>query len=382
MIRVCHLITGLDVGGAENTLVRMCRALADQGYHQLVITMIPGGQLAGDLKRAGITVHSLDMRRGWPSLSSSLRLVRELRRFRPDVLQTWMYHADLLGTIVRPFISRARLVWNLRCSDMRGDRRWSLKWLVSSLAMLSGIPHAIIVNSRSGWADHVRAGYRQSRCVLISNGVDTDRFRPLPEERAALRAALGVPLEATVIGQIARVHPMKDHTTFLAAAGQFFATHPNAHFVLVGPGCEPGSEPLATMIHEQRLDSHITLLGSRSDLPRIYPALDLVSLSSAFGEGTPNVLLEALACGVPCVATDVGDCRSVIGPCGLVVPPRDPSALAKAWDEVLRQDLAVSARSYAVASFADSTAAAAYDALYRKLLRSEAATMTTARSPS
>ncbi len=382
MIRVCHLITGLDVGGAENTLVRICHALADRGYHQLVITMVSGGQLVGDLQRAGITVRSLGMRRGFPNPFSFIKLVRELRRFRADVLQTWMYHADLLGTMVRPFISRARLVWNLRCSDMGGDRRWSLKWLVSSLALLSNIPQAIIVNSRSGWADHIRAGYRQSRCVLIRNGVDTDRFRPLPDERAPLRAALGLPLEATLIGLIARVHPMKDHGTFLAAADQFRASHPHAHFVLIGPGCDPGAGPLATMIREAGLDSHVSLLGSRSDLPRIYPVLDLVCLSSAFGEGTPNVLLEALACGVPCVATDVGDCRSVIGQCGQVVPPREPAALAAAWDEVLQQDLAVSARAYAVTSFADSIAAAAYDALYRDLLRSETATMTTARSPS
>ena len=382
MIRVCHLITGLDVGGAEYTLVRLCRALADRGYDQLVVTMIPGGELASDLRRAGITVHSLEMRRGWPSLSGCSSLVRELRDFRPDVLQTWMYHADLLGTLVLPFIPPTRLVWNLRCSDMRGDRRRSLRWLVRSLALLSRIPKAIIVNSGSGRADHVRAGYRPSRCVVIPNGVDTDRFHPIPEQRAALRAALGIPLEATTIGLIARLHPMKDHGTFLSAAGQFLANDPNVHFVLVGPGCDPGAEPLDAMIRQQALGSHISLLGSRSDLPRIYPALDLVSLSSAFGEGTPNVLLEALACGVPCVATDVGDCRSVIGRCGAVVPPREPAALAGAWADVLQQDLAAAARSYAVASFADSTAAAAYDTLYRNLLRSEAATMTTARSPS
>jgi glycosyltransferase involved in cell wall biosynthesis len=381
MIRVCHLITGLEVGGAENTLVRTCRALAALGYHQLVIAMVPGGQLAEDLRCAGITVRSLGMRRGWPNPFSYIKLVRELRRFRADVLQTWMYHADLLGTMVRPFIPQARLLWNVRCSDMRGDRRLSLKWLVNSLALLSSIPQAIIVNSRAGWADHVNAGYRQSRCVFIPNGVDTDRFQPLPEERASLRAALGLPLEATLIGMIARVHPMKDHRTFLAAAAQFRENRPNAHFVLVGPGCDPGAAPLDTMIRELGLELHISMLGSRSDLPRIYPVLDLVCLSSAFGEGTPNVLLEALACGVPCVATDVGDCRSIIGQCGRVVPPREPSALAAAWDEVLRQDLGVSARSYAVTSFAESIAAAAYDKLYRNLLRCEGVTMTTGRSP-
>ena len=219
-------------------------------------------------------------------------------------------------------------------------------------------------------ADHCRAGYRQERFVLIPNGVDTDRFgrcrvsaRPCGPTWSAGRGPLGL---------VARFHPMKDHATFLDAARRFLATHPDARFILAGLGCEPGAEPLEMMIRQRGLAPHMMLLGQRSDLPRIYPALDLVCLSSAFGEGAPNVLLEALACGVPCVATDVGDNRVIIGQCGQVVPPRDPAAMAAAWQDVLERQFGATARARAVTHYADSAASTAYDTLYSRLLKCDA----------
>jgi glycosyltransferase involved in cell wall biosynthesis len=372
MIRICHLITSLDVGGAEHALVRLCIALAARGYDQLVLNMTSDGRLAHELRCAGITTHSLGMGRGSPSPAGLVQVVRKLRRFRPHVLQTWMYHADLLGTVLLPFVPRVQLVWNVRCSNMSADQRRMTRWVIRSLALLSRIPDAIITNSSAGQADHCRAGYRQQRFVLIPNGVDTERFRPLPGERATLRANLGVPVEGPLIGLVARFHPMKDHATFLDAANRFLVSHPDAHFILAGLGCEPGAEPLEAMIRQRGLARHVLLLGPRCDLPRIYPALDLVCLSSAFGEGSPNVLLEALACGVPCVATDVGDNRVIIGECGQVVPPRDPAAMATAWQDVLERHLAVAARARAVTHYADSAASTAYDTLYGRLLKCDA----------
>ncbi len=382
MIRVCHLITALSIGGAEHALARLCRALATRGYEQVVLSMIGDGALVDDLRRARIDVRSLGMRRGQPSPLGLIGLVKELRKFNPDVLQTWMYHADLLGTLATAFVPKLRLVWNVRCSDMTTEPRLATKVVVRSLALLSSIPDKIVVNSIRGQDEHCRAGYRRSRFVYIPNGVDSDRFQPLPGSRAALRASLGLADAGPIIGLIARFHPMKDHATFLDAARQFLATHPNARFLLAGLGCEPGTEPLETMVRERGLARHVVLLGPRSDLPLIYPALDLVCLSSAFGEGSPNVLLEALSCGVPCVATDVGDSRAIIGHCGQVVPPRDPSAMAIAWQEVLAKDLAAAARSRVLAQFTDHATSAAYDSLYRGLLGNQAATPTLVYPPS
>ena len=364
-MRLCHLITGLGVGGAENALVRLCRGLAAMGYEQRVLVMLPPGPLAGELERSGIPVRSLGMRAGLPDPLGLIRLVRELRAFRPAVLQTWMYHADLLGAVARPFAPPLRLVWNLRNSEMHDDRR--LRISVRALTLLSRVPDAVVANAAAGQADHARLGYRPRRWACIPNGVDTERFRPLPDQRAALRAALGLPADGPVIGMVARRHKQKDHPTFLDAAHLFRQARPDARFVLAGLGCEPGAEPMAGMIRARGLEGSVSLLGVRADLPRIYPAFDLACLSSAFGEGTPNVLIEALACGIPCVATDVGDSRQVVGSCGRIVPPGDPAALAAAWGEALGLDLAAAARARAVTMFAESAVCAAYDTLYRSL---------------
>ena len=371
MIRVCHLITSLDVGGAEHALVRLCIALAARGYDQLVLNMTSDGPLARELRSAGITTHSLGMGRGSPSPIGLVQVVRKLRRFRPHVLQTGC--TTLICWVRYCCRCSSRTIGVERwCSNMSDDRRLLTRWVICSLALLSRIPDAIITNSSAGQADHCRAGYRQERFVLIPNGVDTDRFRPLPGERATLRADLGVPAEGPLIGLVARFHPMKDHATFLDAARRFLATHPDARFILAGLGCEPGAEPLESMIRQRGLAPHMMLLGQRGDLPRIYPALDLVCLSSAFGEGAPNVLLEALACGVPCVATDVGDNRVIIDQCGQVVPPRDPAAMAAAWQDVLERQFGATARARAVTHYADFAASTAYDTLYSRLLKCDA----------
>lgn len=365
-IRVCHLITGLGVGGAEHSLLQVCKGLARLGYHQKVLVMIPPGTVAVELERAGITVESLLMQRGRPALGGLLRLIRAIRRFQPHVLQTWMYHSDIAGVLARPFLPGVQLAWNLRNSKMAPDP----EYLVRCLAVVSHIPDVVVANSEAGWSDHLRMGYRPRRAVCIPNGVDLERFRPNPRRRTDLRTALGIPVEGPVIGLIARYHPQKDHANFLDAAWLLRQRHPLARFVLAGFGCEAGREPLATMIRQRDLDASVILLGLRSDLPDVYPALDLVSLSSAFGEGTPNVLLEALACGIPCVATDVGDSRQVIGDCGRVVPARDPAALQSAWNDVLASDLAQASRGRAVDKYPEARVVAAYDSLYRDLCSS------------
>ena len=371
-MRVCHLITGLGVGGAENALLRLCRGMAAMGHEQRVLVMLAPGPLAPEFERSGLTVRSLRMRSGLPDPLGLIQLVRELRAFSPDVLQTWMYHADLLGVVAQPFAPRLRLVWNLRNSEMRGHRRWRLGGLVRALAALSRVPDAVVANSVAGQRDHARLGYRPRRWACIPNGVDTTRFRPLPERRAALRAALGLPPDGPLIGMVARVHPQKDHPTFLEAARRFRQHRPDAKFILVGLGCEPGGEPLAGMIRDRGLADCVRLLGVRPDLEHVYPALDLACLSSAFGEGTPNVLIEALACGIACVATDVGDSGRAVGECGRVVPPGDPDALQAAWGEVLALDLAAAARNRAVTLFAEASVCVAYDSLYRSLWPGEA----------
>jgi glycosyltransferase involved in cell wall biosynthesis len=336
MIRICHMITGLDVGGAERALVNVVSRLDPSRFRNEVISLIKPGIFARDLRAAGIPVISLDLDRGRPTLSSFLRVVRHLRQSRPAILQTWLYHADLLGVLAHYFTPSTPLLWNVRCSDIASSRVSSpLFWITRLLARLSDRPDAVIVNSKRGRAFHQQIGYRPQRWIELPNGVDTQRFRPCFDQREELRSSLGIRSAGPVIGLVARYHPMKDHQTFLQASARFLSDHPDARFVLCGTNCDGQNENLNQLISQAGLSGRVILLGCREDMETIYPAFDVATLCSAFGEGFPNVLTEAMACGVPCVATDVGACREIIEGHGQIVPPRDPDALVQAWTSML-----------------------------------------------
>ncbi len=336
IIHICHLTNDLDLAGAERTLVNVVRHLDPARFSNEVVSLIEPGILGNKLRAAGIPVMSLGMQRGRPSLSGLVRLVRHLRQSRPTILQTWLYHADLLGTVAYNFAPSMKLVWNLRCSDIAtspGSNR--LRGITRLLARISHWPEAVIVNSTRGRVFHEQIGYQPRSWVELPNGVDTEQFRPRADLREEMRADLGIRAAGPVIGMVARYHPMKDHATFIRASAKFAQTHPEARFVLCGLGCDEQNRDLNRLIDQAGLLGRVILLGFREDTEAIYPALDLLTLCSAYGEGFPNVLTEAMACGVPCVATDVGACREIIADGRLIVPPHDPAALAETWRSVL-----------------------------------------------
>jgi glycosyltransferase involved in cell wall biosynthesis len=285
------------------------------------------------------------------------------------VVQTWLYHADLLGLVARWLGQAPRLVWNVRCSESIGSTV-----VRAVLTRFSATPEAVVINSQAGRAYHERLGYRPKRWEYIPNGFDTSVLRPDEGARKRLRGALGIEPDATVIGISARYHPMKDHATFLAAAARLVATRPQTVFVMVGAGMDERNRELLGTIEGYSLAANVRLLGERTDMPAVYPAFDIGTLSSAFGEGFSNVLAEAMACGVPCVATDSGDAAEIIGPTGQIVPPREPEALAAAWDALVeagsdgRRRIGAAARDRIVRIYDLSVITARYEALYEELL--------------
>lgn len=372
MIRICHVITDLNAGGAERMLVNLVTRLDRSRFSNEVISLIEPGLMAGELRAADIPVANLNMHRGRPSLSGMMALVRRLRRSKPDIVQSWLYHADLAATLASWSIPGTPLVWNLRCSDIPGQSGTSrLDRTVRLLARMSGVPRAVIVNSEKGREFHREFGYHPRRWALIPNGVDTDRFRPNDRARAVLRQEVGVASDALVIGLVARFHPMKDFPTFLRAAQQFSRVRGNTHFVLCGDGVDGRNEALSKMIEEAGLSDRVSLLGARGNMQDVYPAFDLLALSSAYGEGFPNVLIEAMACGVPCVATDVGDSRAIVGDTGIVVPPHDPDALMTGWNTIATdrrsRPLGELARARAVDDYSIDRVRLLYETLYHEL---------------
>lgn len=330
-VRVLHVITGLGVGGAEATLAAVAQGLARVRFEQRVVNLSGEGHYCAVLREHGIEVDSLGMTRGLPSWAAWRRFRLVLRAFRPQVLQTWLYHADFLGLVSTLAGERAPLLWNLRCAEMDFARYRPLtRVLVKLLARMSARPWAVVVNSEAGRQWHGALGYHPRRWEVIPNGFDTARFSPDPAARTRVRTALGIAPEAPLIGMVARVDPMKDHHTLFSALAGLGARDRTVHCVLIGAG----TETLAPLARAHGLRDCVHLLGVRSDVEVWLPGLDLHVLSSR-GEGFPNVVGEAMACAVPCVVSDVGDAATLIGDGGRVVPPQDSAALADAIEALL-----------------------------------------------
>jgi len=372
MLTVMHLITGLETGGAEGMLARLATGSDRKRFRHIVVSMTGPGTIGSAIAAGGIPLRSLGIRRNVPDPVGLLRLRRVLREFRPDILQTWLYHADLLGLAAWKLGWAPRLLWNLRSTETIGSalvRRLLARW--------SALPDAVIVNSLEGQRFHEALGYRPRRWVHIPNGFDTAALKPDAEAGKRQRTALGIGRDALVILLPARHHPMKDHATFVAAAARFAQARPEARFVMIGSGAEAGNRALADLISEQGIGDRVLLLGERHDLAAIYPIADVVTLSSAFGEGFPNVLAEAMCCGIPCVATDIGDSAEIVGETGVIMPPRDPAALAAGWEKLAalgpdeRWKLGAAARARVVERYGLAAIIARYEALYEAIARGE-----------
>lgn len=371
---VLHLITGLGVGGAEHMLEKLVLSMDRAEFRNTVVSVTRDDQIAGRLREAGISVHSLGLTNAASLPRTILRLRRLILELQPDIMQTWLYHADLVGTVTHMTTpTDTKLLWNLRCSDM-DMRKYSMgtRWVLRLLPMLSGNPLRIISNSEAGRRHHITLGYRESGWTILPNGFDLAKFAPRDAARQQLRQQLGIRDGDFLIGMIARHDPMKDHSNFFAMARQLAKQRNDVQFMLVGRGCEPDKEWNASARAE--LGPRLHLLGERKDVADLLPALDVMTLTSAYGEGFPNVLGEALAAGIPSVATDVGDAARILGDCGVIVPPRNPDALVGAVQQILNMPAAERdawcqrMRQRAEREFNLADVAARYEKLYREIL--------------
>lgn len=376
-IRILHLITSLDIGGAEITLARLVGGLNPQEFESRVVSLIPPGPVMKLVESQGIPVDSLWMQPGQVNPAGLFNLIRLLRAYQPDILQTWLYHADFLGLLAGKLSGISTIAWNIRTSSMDFTRYRPLSGLVArACALLSTLPQVVVVNSETGWRHHEQFGYHPRRWELIPNGVDTALFSPNPSMRSALRSEWGLFANQPVVGLVGRLDPQKDHPNFLSAAAQVIQKYPAASFVCVGDGPSNYLRDLKTLTRTLGLEQQVIWAGPHRQMSAVYNAFDLLVLSS-YGEGFPNVVAEAMACGVPCVVTDVGDARRIVGDCGVVVPPRDSTALAEGLLRLLllsaaeRQAIGRRARQRIQDKFSLVQMLAAYKALYLSLSSQE-----------
>jgi glycosyltransferase involved in cell wall biosynthesis len=299
-------------------LTRLATAKPGVADEITVVSLLPAEAHVERLRAAGVTVVELNFDRAAGVASGLLKLARLIAERRPDIVQGWMYHGDLAALVALVMSGRrkqTRLVWGIRCSalDLRHYGGFGLRLVVKACTLLSGWPDLVTANSAVGLKSHLAIGYRPRRAEVVANGIDVDAFRPDAAARRAVRLDLGISENTIVLAHVARVDAMKDHATFLAAMAQL----PDVSALLVGAGTEnlPGAH-------------NVIRLGRRQDAARLFAAADFVVSSSRFGEGFSNVLGEGMACGLPAIATDVGDAKLIVSDTGVVVPPEDPVALA------------------------------------------------------
>jgi glycosyltransferase involved in cell wall biosynthesis len=394
---VAHLTTSLDTGGAQIMLAKLIEAAAGCARHprHAVVSLMPPGAVAVRLHACQCPVYDLAMKRGWPTPRSVLQLLRITGSLNPDLIQGWMYHGNVAASMAGA-MRRAPVVWNVRhsLSQISCESR-ATRFLLDVSARLARRTSAIVYNSQTAATEHETIGFPSDRAIVIPNGFDCARFSPDRSRRVNVRSLFGIRDDVLLVGMVARLHPMKDHVNLVEAVGRARQAGHDLHLLLVGTGLDAPPPSLARAIAELLPADRVTLVGERTDVSDWLAGLDIAALPSAWGEAFPNVLGEAMACGVPCVATSIGDCNWIVDRGGIVVPPRDSQAMAKALIDLAgigpeaRRHIGGIGRARVVEHFTLEGVAHQYRRLYERVLaepharpphRTRAATSVEARS--
>lgn len=336
VLKIAHIITSLDTGGAETTLLRLVSKMDRSRFENAVFSILGEGKLAGAVRETGTQVYCAGLNTRFPNPLLLYKLIGQIRDYKPDVIQTWLYHADFVGSLAGKLGVKAPVIWNLRCSELGPeDSSWSLRRLIALLSRWSpSAPTAVIVNSISGKAAHEAMGYRPVRWEVIPNGFDMARYPHDDSARMNARRILGVDGSVPLVGIVGRHAPIKEHGVFLEGASILLKTFPDCRFALVGKGLDNGNRKLMGQIESLGLAKAVTLMGERPDATSLMAAFDVGALTSR-SEGFPNVVAEMMACAVPCVVTDVGDAAEIVGEFGAVIARGDAVALARECGRLL-----------------------------------------------
>jgi len=333
---ILHIITGLEDGGAEAVLFRLCTHGVAADHR--VVSLTGEGKYGPLLQAAGVPVTCLGMPRGRISPKGLWQLYRLLRKEKPAIVQTWMYHANLVGGVVARAAGLRRIYWGIHHTTLvpgtTGSSTRFVDWLCARLSAF--VPMSIVACAERARDVHIANGYTSEKFMVIPNGYDISVFCQDSSARASLRKELGIEPSTPVVGLVGRWDPQKDHRNLVVAVAQLRKKWSALQLVLVGTDCNQANSVLLQRLSDAGLSAGVHLLGRRADIPAIMNALDVHVLSS-YGEAFPNVVAEAMACGTPCVVTDVGDAALIVGDTGWVVPPRDPAALAKAMSTALSE---------------------------------------------
>ncbi len=377
-MKILHVVTGLNVGGAESQLCGLIEGLAPLGFEQKVVCLISEGSLTSRIRSHGVECIHLNLRRGRPDLRGVLELRKQIALYRPSIIHAWMYHACIYSSLAGSFTPSATpQLWAIHHSSLGfAGNSLSTVAAVTLCRRLSRRNNVHMVYcAEAARRAHEARGFCRERAVFIPNGYDADKFQWRAEARERIRTQLRIPADRTVFGLVARFDPIKDHATFLAAAGLAVQKHPGKlAIVLVGHGIDESNAALMSLIEKNNLRSSVILVGRRDDIASVYSALDFLVLSSR-GEAFPNVICEGMLCELPCISTDVGDCGAIIGDTGFLAPAGSAMGLgtalgqAASLSESERNERAVSARQRILTRYSVEAYVSKHAAVYNRLAR-------------
>ncbi|MBV1915546.1 MAG: glycosyltransferase [Pseudomonadales bacterium] len=374
-MKVIHIITSLNTGGAERALYNLLQGGLNEQFETHVISLSDDGTIGPQIERLGVPVITLGMPAGRPTLAGVIKLRRVIKDLQPDLIHGWMYHGNLVATLARIItFARPVLVWGIRHSLYQIEKEKRLTQLViKANRHLSNTPDMILYNSHLSKQQHEQFGFRATKGQVIPNGINLEQFHFSDAERIHIRTELSIPTDAIVAGHVARLHPMKDHPLFLQAAVDIAQRFVQFHCILIGREVNMENEGLASYIPAE-LQNRFHLLDERTDISAVMSAMDIFTLTSAWGEAFPNVLGEAMATGLSCVTTDVGDSAQIVGDCGKIIEPQDKTALISVIESLLvlpsadRQRIGIRARRRIEEFFSLDAIVKEYSHVYESLI--------------
>jgi len=327
-MKIIHIITSLGDGGAEHTLYKICKY--DNNSNHVVISLKGEGKYYALLKKLGIKVYCLNM--SFLSINKFFYLKNLLISLNPDVVQTWLVHADFIGGIAARFAGKKNIIWNIRYSNFKiGKTKLTTVLIVKLLAKLSSIiPQSIIINSKRAKKVFTLKGYYKKKFKFIPNGYDLSILKPSKYKKIDLKKKNKIKKIVPLIGNIARYDKKKDHLNLLKALSRIKSKNINFLCILAGTNIDKNNTILVSEIKKLKLSKNIKLLGQSNNVLKVMNRLDVFVQSSSYGEGFPNVVAESMACGTPCIVTDVGDAGFIVGKTGWIVQPNNSIKLAKA----------------------------------------------------
>ena len=373
MIRVLHIIVDLDIGGAELMLKRLVESQQNRADYRLKVISLTGiGKVGRELQSSGVEVEAMGMRSALDTPRALWRLVRRIRTFRPDIVQTWMYHADLLGGLAARLAGNRNVIWGVRGTAIPQRGVSATQLVVRTCSILSRfLPRMIVCCAESARVFHVEMGYDRNKMVVIPNGYDLSCFNSTPTLRRHARDAFGFCDDDIIVGIIGRFDRLKDHRNFVLAASAVASRVERVKFLMVGRGIDDLNRELKGWLTESGYGNRFFLVGEYTNIPKCLAAMDVFCLSSR-SEGFPNVVCEAMAMKLPCVVTDTGDAAMIVSDTGIVVAPCAPTALAEALQTMICKDTAERlqlgelARRRIEENYSIDIAAARFGSLYKQ----------------